>query len=196
MIRNRRNSERMPAGSTRCSINIDSSVSDGVLIDTSSSGFKIGRLNLLMLFVDQKVELQTEHGTFLGRCRTVSRDSDGTFQVGILRVADDFVENLSSILINSFVNIGDRRLVCVPTAFEQNSVEVQLLNGERRSVASDQFTQMTRQERLEELCDADRLTQALSVHDRKATGNDFSDRTLVLNHEFGLPTTPCVVGSV
>lgn len=166
------------------------------MIDTSTNGFKVGSLNLLMLFVDQKVDLQTESGTYSGRCRTVTRDADGTFQVGILRVEDDFEEDLSSILINSFVQIDDQKLVCVPTSFNENSVDVQLLNGECASVANDQFTQMTRQERLEELCDAECLSQALKVYDREATDNDFSDRTLVLNHEFGLPTTPCLVECV
>lgn len=192
VLRNRRKSERQPTNQVPCIIKINSVPAEGVLLDASAEGAKIGGILVSLLFADQVVEVQTPDDHFFGRCRTVHRDSDGLFQIGLLKTSDQSVEPSPTVLINSFVQNSENKSVCVPLAVEDDWIRVQLLDGQQMNVPAWQIVQMTREERLEELCNEPVLKQSLLTYDRPSTSNDFVDRTTILNHEFGPPNL-CMV---
>lgn len=187
MLRNRRKSERQPVSQIPCTIVINSVPAEGVILDLSNEGAKVSGIRVSLLFADQVVQVQTQDEAFIAQCRTVSRNQDGTFQIGLLRVNEQLPIPSPTVLINSFVQNGDLSSVCLPLGFEGNSIRVQLLDGQQVTLPQHQVVQLTRPERLEKLCDEDCLENALGAYGHPSSGNDFGDRTTVLNHEFGPP---------
>lgn len=190
MIRNRRQSERSPADQSRCVFNLGGNTTEGVLIDKSEGGIRVGGLSLLCLFANQRVEVETQEGNFSGPCRSVSRGLNGTFQVGVLTTGEDSEVELESILLNSYVQHEGQSFVCIPLAVGEEEIDVQLLNGEEATVRADAVFQMTRQERLEDLCVEDSLKKSMKLYGKRRSGNEFVDRNFVLSHEFGPPNMP------
>lgn len=190
MIRNRRKYSRTSPNDPYCVFALGQGFTDAKVINKSPEGIRVGDLDLMILFVDQQVIVECEGEAFYGRCRTVSRDSNGAFEVGILREPEGFVGNSESILINSYVQLGDQQVVCIPTQMEEQTIQITLLNNEQLSVHVNQVTQMTRQERLEELCDSGCLDKVMAVYGMACSGNDFTDQPLLLNHEFGPTVQP------
>lgn len=186
MIRNRRKHERIPTG-TPCKIRLGESVADGLVVDHSPFGLRVSGLHLLVLLVDQLVTVQVRTMAIKGRCRGISRNQDGTFQIGICRILDDLEEHRSlSILVNSFMQFGEDKAVCIPIrVIDDESLLIQLLDQPEAVVSREDVIQLTRPERLEELCDSEKLARMLRVYRIKESGNEFSDRAAVLDHEFG-----------
>lgn len=187
---NKRKSERISPIDSDCIFKIAGGSSDGLLIDKSEEGIRVGKLDLLILFADQQVVVETADEIIVGRCRCVSRQPDGTFQVGILREPEEFDDDSDSILLNSFVHLGDDKVVCIPSSIHEFTMQICLLNNEEIEVHVDQVEQLTREERLDELCDENCLAQAMISYEIEDTGNSFADRTTVLNHEFGPAIKP------
>lgn len=193
MLRNRRISPRQPAGQIPCTIVFNSVPAEGVVLDLSAEGAKVGGVRVSLLFADQVVHVQTPNAQFTAQCRTASRDNDGTFQIGLLKIQDQQFPNPSpTVLINSFVKNDNLSSVCLPLGFEGDLIRIQLLDGRQVLVPEHQIEQLTRSERLEHLCDEDCLEGALEAYGQARTGNDFVDRKTVLNHEFGPPNL-CLV---
>ena len=190
MIRNKRKSERFLPQDNQCIFKIAGGNSEGILLNKSEEGIRVGSLNLLILFADQQVVIEMENEVLVGRCRSVLREESGTFQVGILREPENFEDDSDSILINSFVKLGEQKLVCVPKSIEGQMIQVSLLNDEEVEVHMNQVMQMTREERLDELCDEDYLQAAIRTYELESQGNSFAERSLVLLHEFGPANTP------
>ena len=68
---------------------------------------------------------------------------------------------------------------------QDDDVQIKLINGKEFTVSRDQIFQLTRQERLEELCDDDTLAKVMQVYRLMDDANAFTSRTAVLDHEFG-----------
>jgi hypothetical protein len=190
MIREKRKSKRTKLTDSECIVGLGSGSAAGALLDVSNEGLRVGGLSLLVLLADQKVVVTMADETISGRCRTVTREPDGTFQIGILREPKDYIDESHSVLINSYLQFKGQKLVCIPIGFDDHTVQVRLLSGEELTVANHQVVQLVREERLEELCDKDLLSHALLTNKIKASGNDFADRSKVLAHEFGPTIKP------
>lgn len=185
MIRNRRKHERIPTG-TPCRIRLGDAVSDALIVDHSPTGLRVAGLQLLILMVDQVVTIQVQESAINGRCRTISRSDDGTFQVGICRILEDRDEDPDSILLNSFMQFGDDKVICIPIeVVNKGQLLIKLLDQPEAVVDASEVVQLTRPERLEELCDSDKLKRMLTVYRLEPSGNEFSDRAAVLDYEFG-----------
>jgi hypothetical protein len=188
MLRNRRISERQPVGQIPCTIVFNSVPAAGVVLDLSAEGAKVGGVRVSQLFADQVVQVQTPNAQFTAQCRTISRDDDGAFQIGLLKIQNQQLPSPSpTVLVNSFVKHDNLSSVCLPLGFEDDLIRIQLLDGQQVLVSENQIEQLTRSERLENLCDKNCLESALDAYGQPCTGNDFVDRKTVLNHEFGPP---------
>ena len=183
---NRRKFLRLNTDRQQCNVRLGIGESAGFVVDESIEGLRIGGLDLLILFADQKVTVEYDGESIVGRCRSVSRGDGGYFEVGIHREGDDYTEDPKSILQNTFMKFDGKSVTCVPMGVTQDDdVQIKLINGKEFTVSRDQIFQLTRQERLEELCDDDTLAKVMQVYRLMDDANAFTSRTAVLDHEFG-----------
>ncbi len=162
--------------------------SPGVLINESIDGLRIGEMELLILIADQKVTVCHDDGVTVGRCRSVSRNPNGTFQIGIYRVPDNYVGDATSILLNSFMRFDGCDVVCVPLAvMDDNRLRIRLINGVEFTVRREQLFQLTREEREQELRNPGKLQKLIEVYSFMDNSRDWYGADDVVNHEFGPP---------
>lgn len=183
---NRRKFLRLNADRQQCIVRLGIGESGGFLIDESIEGLRVGGLDLLILFADQKVAVEINDELIVGRCRSVSRSDGGYFEVGIHRERDDYDGDSQSLLLNSFMKFDGNSVTCVPLGLVgDDEVRIRLINGKEFTVMRNQIFQLTRQERLEELCDEEALAKVMQVYRLMDNDNGFTNRTSVLDHEFG-----------
>lgn len=173
---------------TPCLVKIDGGRDVGILIDASDEGLRIGGLDLLILFADQVVTVDYDDQEFVGRCRVVSRDENWLFQVGVFQETESYQKSHRSLLINSFFRAHNQSVVCAPLFVEnEQKIRIQFLNGERANVRRTELIQLTRGERMEQLCDSRLLWSAMKFYSMDNSANEFTNRERVLNFEFGPP---------
>jgi hypothetical protein len=188
MNRNRRKSLRTHTSVKPCVVRLGIGEDQGFVIDESDEGIRIGGLDLLVLFADQKVTVLQDNRKVVGRCRVVLRDIDGLFQIGVYRETEPFAEDPQSLLLNSFMRDKEINRVCVPVdVVDEDHVRIRHLDGREFTVHRKELFQLTRSERMEELCDDDRLSAVMRLYSMTSSQNEFTNREMVLNHEFGPP---------
>ena len=188
MHKNRRRSLRTNTSNVPCVVKLGVGEDQGIVVDESDEGIRIGGLDLLILFADQKVTVIYDGKEIVGRCRVVSRDQQGKFQVGVFRETECYVEDPQSLLLNSFMSFNEHHLVCVPIGVvDDQQIRIQFLDGKQFTVNRVDIFQMTREERIEELLDEDRLAAIMQFYSMTSSQNEFTNREMVLNHEFGPP---------
>ncbi len=188
MNENRRKFMRINASSVDCVVKLGVGESPGVLINESIDGLRIGEMELLILIADQKVTVCHDDGVTVGRCRSVSRNPNGTFQIGIYRVPDNYVGDATSILLNSFMRFDGCDVVCVPLAvMDDNRLRIRLINGVEFTVRREQLFQLTREEREQELRNPGKLQKLIEVYSFMDNSRDWYGADDVVNHEFGPP---------
>ncbi len=110
------------------------------------------------------------------------------FQVGVFRETEGYEENPQSLLLNSFMSFNEHNLVCVPIdVIDERQIRIRFLDGKEFTVNREDIFQLTRAERMEELCDEDRLSAIMQFYSMANSNNEFTNREMVLNHEFGPP---------
>lgn len=185
---NRRRSLRTNTSGISCVVRLGVGEDQGYVVDESDEGIRVGGLDLLVLFADQKVTVIHHESKVVGRCRVVSRDEDGLFQVGIFREPETFQENTQSLLLNSFMRFNEYNMVCVPIGvIDDRQIRIRFLDGKEFTVNREDIFQLTRPERMEELCDKDHLEAILQFYNLTSSKNEFTNREMVLNFEFGPP---------
>ena len=186
MNENRRKFMRINTASAQCLVKLGVGESTGVVVNESIDGLRIGEMELLILVADQKVTVCYDEGVTYGRCRSVSRDPNGTFQIGIYRVTDDYVAETTSILLNSFMRFDGCDVVCVPlAALSGNRIRIRLLDGSEFTVKREQLFALTREEREQELRQPAKLQKLIDVYSFMDNSRDWYGADDVLNHEFG-----------
>lgn len=185
---NRRKSLRTNTSGVPCVVRLGVGEDQATVIDESDEGIRIGGLDLLILFADQKVTVIHGDKKIVGRCRVVSRDEKGKFQVGVYRETETFQENPHSLLLNSFMRFNEYNMVCVPIdVVDDRQIRIRFLDGKEFTVNREDVFQLTRSERMEELCDDDQLSAIMQFYSMTSSNNEFTNRETVLNHEFGPP---------
>ncbi|MFK7768135.1 MAG: hypothetical protein AB8B55_13005 [Mariniblastus sp.] len=183
---NRRKFLRLNSDRQQCVVRLGIGESGGFVVDESIEGLRVGGLDLLILFADQKVMVEFNDETITGRCRGISRGEGGYFEVGIFRETADYVEDTESILLNSFMSFNGKNIAVVPIGIVgDDQLRIRLINGKEFTIDRDKVLQITRQERLEELCNDEALAGVMEVYRLMDSSNGFTNRASVLDHEFG-----------
>lgn len=191
MNENRRKFIRIDAGRAPCQIEIGGVRSDGYLINESIYGVCVGGLDLMFLGADQQVLIESENERIVGRCRSASKEGDGKFQIGILKSEDNSEYGINRILINSYIEFGGARIVCIPLGRQpRDLVQIRLIDGKEFTVSRSKVVQMTRSERQNELNqDVSTLGRLLKIYAALTDDRSWHSVNEVLVQEFG-PRVP------
>ena len=189
MNSNRRQSIRISGGNAPCRVRLEESETPAHIIDESIHGLSVGGLNLLILFQDQTIQVEYEGQWIFGRCRSAARDSVGSIRVGILKCDEPSQVAPIRILLNSYIEYGGHKLVCLPVSEMPNEqVVIRFPDGKEFPVNRNTLTQMTRYERLEELSShASRIESTQKIYRALIPGRPFLGIEDILEQEFGPP---------
>lgn len=192
MSQNRRKFIRIDAGSTPCQITIGQDCSKAILVNESIYGLCVGGLDLMFLAADQQVIVEYESERIIGRCRSASKDANGSFQIGILKTEDDFKREVSQILVNSFMDFGGCKIVCLPLGMQPDGqVRIRLIDGKEFSVEKCKIVQMTRPERQAEFTeDPSDLGRLLKIYSALDDSRNWTCEGDILDLEFGTANQP------
>jgi hypothetical protein len=196
MSQNRRKFIRVDSGNTPCRVTIGASRSAAWLVNESIYGLCVGGLELMFLASDQQVIVEYESERITGRCRSAARDTDGKFQIGIFKSDEEPGENVSQILINSYIDFGGCRIVCLPIQIlDSQRVRIRLMDGKKFPVSRAKVIQLTRQERLTTLQeDSSELEKLLKVYSALDWGRVWMSENDILDQEFGVTDSFLVGG--
>lgn len=187
MSQNRRKYIRIDSGNIPCRVTIGQTCYDATLINESIYGLGIGGLIPAFLGLDQHVVVEYEAEKILGKCRSAARDTDGQFQIGILKSDDDPLTEFSQTLINSYVEFSGTRIICSPVQeFDNGQIRIQLLDGKEFTLPRSKIVQLTRNERKEELKD-DLLGvgRLMKIYEALNSDRCWTSERDILEHEFG-----------
>ncbi len=189
MNSNRRQSIRISGGNAPCRVRLGDLETPARIVDESIHGLSVGGMNLLILFQDQSIQVEYEGQWIFGRCRSAARDSDGSIRVGILKCDEPPQIAPIRILLNSYVEYGGHKLVCLPVSdMSSELVVIRFPDGKEFPINRNTLIQMTRYERLEELSsDVSKSESIQKIYRELITGKRFFGIEDVLEQEFGPP---------
>ena len=188
LVVNRRKYGRIGIGNQPCLIRMDGAATQGYIIDESIGGIRVGGVPLLHLFINQNFTIEYDDTTISGFSRTVSRGSDGLFEIGLIRELESNTTSSDAILINSFWEIDGVSFVCLPrNVIDEETLSISFPDGKEFQVPIQDVAQMTRDERSEYLLDAEIRKKVGQVYGTMYNNPTiFSDRRSILTHEFGI----------
>lgn len=191
MNQNRRKFNRIGTRDANCIVKLGIEESAGIVVDESIDGIRLGQLALLVLVADQKIKVEYDDQEFVGRCRSVSRDENDLFEIGVYRETDDYQQQPISMLLNSFVHFNNCNIVCVPlTVIDENRIRIRLLHGKEFTANRNQILQLTRKERTKELADEKHLADIIQVYAMMNSPKELNDLDSILYQEFGPSIEP------
>lgn len=125
----------------------------GVLLEESIGGLKIGGLELVNLVRGDLVTFRGQRESYQGLCRSVARDDQGLFSIGIERAENSTGASTKRMLVNSYIFNEGYHFVCYPElTVNSENTQVTLWN-EHQLIATKQqlcsFTEVERREYLE-----------------------------------------------
>ena len=183
---NRRKYMRISSQQIDCKVRLGVGESAGFVVDESIDGLRVGGLDLLLLAADQRIEVEYLGQTLIGRCRSVARDENGLFQVGIYREDPSYRANIRSMLLNSFMTFNGCDIVCLPiSVVNEEKIRVRLMDGNEFTVQKDQVFQISRDEREMELQSQHKLSELLQVYSLMDANNRLYSLNDILDYEFG-----------
>ncbi len=186
MSENRRKYIRIDSGNAPCTLQINGAAASAELANESIFGLCVGGIELMLLAADQPVTILYENEQIKGRCKSVSRDENGKFQIGIQKTDDDKESDRSLILVNTYMNFGGYHIVCLPIEMlPDDQVRIRLLDGKEFIVNRDQMIQFTRQEREANLRHPGMLQEILGIYTALNDNRCWYGESDILNHEFG-----------
>lgn len=188
MSQERRKYLRLNVSAVKCQVNLGTETYEAELLDESIGGVRVGSVPLLALGLNQTVHVTYESETIEGVCRSVMRQDDGLFAIGIRRTeaAPNDEEKQQAMLLNTFMEFSGCDLLCIPVdSTDENKVRVMMIDGRQFDVDRSRLFSMTRQERVEKLCAERRYNNILKVYQLPITDNAFDARDAIINQEFG-----------
>lgn len=188
MSQERRKYLRLNVSDVSCQVTLGQETYEGQLLDESIGGIRVGSVPLLALSLNQPVQISYETEVIAGVCRSVWRNSENLYSIGIRRteMAPLDEDTTSAMLLNTFMNFSGFDLLCIPIAsINENKVRVVMIDGRQFDVDRSKLFSMTRQERVEKLCAERRFNNILQVYQLPLTDNAFDARDTIINQEFG-----------
>ena len=188
MSQERRKFLRLNVSEVNCQVKLGQETLPGQLLDESIGGVRIGSVPLLALSLNQPVQVTFETQVIVGVCRSVDRQADGLYSIGVRRseAAPVDEETASAMLLNTFMEFSGCDILCIPiSSVDETSVRVMMIDGREFEVDRSKLFSMTREERVEKLCGERRFHNILQVYQLPVTDNAFDARDLIINQEFG-----------
>ena len=188
MSQERRKYLRLNVSEEICQIKLGQENLEGQLLDESIGGVRIGSVPLLALSLNQPVEVTFEGEVIQGVCRSVTRQADNLYAIGIRRSEAKPMEEeeSSAMLLNTFMELSGCSLLCIPIAsVDENKVRVMMIDGRELEIDREKLFSMTRLERVEKLVTERRYQSILQVYNLPVTDNAFDARDSIINREFG-----------
>ena len=170
MNENRRQFCRLAVVAEPCDIELRGQTYHGMLFEESIGGVKVGGLKLLNLIRGDHVIFRGQDKQFHGRCRSVARDEQGLFTIGIERdgVASRQVEQ--RMLVNSYISNEGYYFVCYPEQSDvSDGTRITLWNEDQLCVKEGQLRSLTELERREQLYDPVCLNLVAAVYGKSST---------------------------
>ncbi len=188
MSQERRKYLRLNVSEVTCQVALGQETYEAQLLDESIGGIRIGSVPLLALSLNQPVRVTYDSETVEGVCRSVTRQAENLYAIGIRRSEaaplDD--DATSAMLLNTFMRFSGCELLCIPIkSIDANRVRVMMIDGRQFDVDQSKLFSMTRQERVEKLCAERRFNNILQVYRLPQTDNAFDARDTIINQEFG-----------
>ena len=143
---------------------------------------------MLALSLNQPVEVKYDTGVVQGVCRSVTRQADNLYAIGVRRSEAKPLEEeeTSAMLLNTFMELSGCSLLCIPIAsVDENTVRVMMIDGREFEIDRTKLFSMTRLERVEKLVSERRYQNILKVYNLPTTDNAFDARDSIINQEFG-----------
>ena len=188
MSQERRKYLRLNVSEELCQVKLGQETFEGQLLDESIGGVRVGSVPLLALSLNQPVEVTYESEIIKGVCRSVTRQADNQYAIGIRRSESmplDEEEN-PAMLLNTFMEMSGCALLCIPIAsVDENTVRVMMIDGRDFEIDRSKLFSMTRLERVEKLATERRYNNILQVYNLPVTDNAFDARDSIINQEFG-----------
>ena len=188
MSEERRKFLRLNVSEVTCQLKLGHETFEGQLLDESIGGIRVGSVPLLALSLNQPVVVTYDSESIEGVCRSVTRQADNQYAIGIRRSESkplDEDEN-SAMLLNTFMEFSGCSLICIPIAsVDENTVRVMMIDGREFEIDRSKLFSMTRLERVEKLAAERRFKNILKVYNLPDTDNAFDARDSIINQEFG-----------
>ncbi len=184
MQQNKRKYHRLPSAGAACTVFIDGVRIAGEMRDESISGAKVSGLELLMLPLNKKVDIEFEGETFSAFARNAQRGEDGLFIVGFRRDETTKGDDLecTAMLLNAFFEHHGSYAICVPLGLDASgNVTVQLWNGKQFVVPLGSLKSLTRTERFEILANPEHLKFSAGIYGFQLP----SSRSEIFDFEYG-----------
>lgn len=188
MSQERRKYLRLNVSEENCQIKLGQETFEGQLLDESIGGVRVGSVPLLALSLNQPVEVKYDTEIIEGVCRSVTRQANNLYAIGVRRSEAKPLEDEenSAMLLNTFMELSGCALICIPIAsVDEKTVRVMMLDGREFEIERAKLFSMTRQERVEKLATERRFKNILQVYNLPVTDNAFDARDAIISQEFG-----------
>ncbi|MEM7782882.1 MAG: PilZ domain-containing protein [Planctomycetota bacterium] len=157
MKTNQRQFHRIQSTGQACTFSLRGEQYEVRLIDQSFDGVRVGDLKIDRLMKDEPVEIDLGHKTLTGLTRSVSSNTDDTYQVGVKLVdkkAEPFSDFNGQQLLGQFIRFQNKWVFCkIQKYVGANRAQIQLLGGKEIVIARSQIFQWTMEERKQMLAD-------------------------------------------
>jgi hypothetical protein len=193
MIANRRKYVRIKSDECSCEFELDGNESTAVVVDESIEGIRISGVNLTRLSLDQPITIQHKGVTIVGRCRSISRNRNGSYRVGVLRASAAYVHKHKSFILNTFMRCSKFAIACtINETLGSDQLHVELLDGKTFVLDRDRVVKKTRDQRraqLHRIAENEEKFDEIKAIYASMTGADFEEAgpDEVLDQEFGAP---------
>lgn len=169
MNENRRQFCRLSVDAEPCEIELRGQTYHGLLVEESIGGAKVGGLKLLNLIRGDHVTFRGQGKLFRGVCRSVARDEQGLFTIGIERAEFESKQVEQRMLVNSYISNEGYCFVCYPEQRDDSDgTQVTLWNEHQLCVKEGQLRSFTELERREQLIDPVCLSLVATAYGRSS----------------------------
>lgn len=152
MSQNRRQYFRLAVDVEPVEIDLRGQVYQGLLLEESIGGLKVGGLKLLNLVRGEHVVFRGQRETYRGLCRNVVRDEQGLFTIGIERSETATASLTKRMLVNSYIVNEGFCFVCYPElSGSSEATQITLWNDHQLTANTQQLCSFTEGERREHL---------------------------------------------
>jgi hypothetical protein len=182
---NRRRYHRVPSRDLPCKLKFRGEMIDIRIVNESIEGLRIGDVKLEHLERGELIEVLIDGETVRGRSRSVSRNKDETYQVGIQREPTILGKRVYSQLLGHFIRFQGQWVFCVLVEQVGSSrVRIRLLDGKEFTISRNQIFQLTEEERRAMLSDPEEFATTVEFYSLMAPHLTFDDIDSLIVREF------------
>lgn len=182
MSQNRRQYSRISIDGEPCEVNLRGQAKDGLLLDESIGGLKVGGLKLVNLVLGEPIVVNVRDEEFLCWCRSVARGKDGEFVIGLERAKPKTKPKGGRMLVNTYIANQGVHFICYATSkVHEEPMTVCLWNRDELTLQHKEIVSLTEFERASQLSDRKYFEYVAAIYGRDTRTTTKQD---LLNFEF------------